>query len=158
MKPTQQMVLQTTHQSIRETAQTAYTTGTHQCAEAVVYAVCQNLAPDMPPSVLAAATGFSAGVGGARCMCGALSAGVICLGYFFGRSFPTTTTDPHSLKTLALAHELQAHFKDNYKVLCCHVHTKEGHTKESQANCAAFVGEVAAKTAEIILREQGVRQ
>ena len=141
---------------VRSDAQDAYTSGKFLCAEAVVYAVRANLDPDMPKEIIKVASGFPVGVGRAQCLCGTVSAGTICLGYFFGRTFPTTLTDPHSLKTIALAYELQDSFKEKHKALCCHVHMKgvdapNGHPEK----CAGFVGDMAEKTAEIIAREKG---
>jgi C_GCAxxG_C_C family probable redox protein len=89
-------------------------------------------------------------------MCGAVSGAVVALGYFFGRTTPTTPTDPKSTKTMELAFELQEAFRKNHKgVLCCHIHTKDMDmaSGEYKAQCVAFTGEMAAKTAEIIARE-----
>jgi len=132
-------------------AEDAYSGGL-QCAEAVVHAIRKNLAPQMPEALVSAASGFSVGVGGGGCLCGAVSGGVLALGYFFGRTFPTTITDPQSQKTIVLAHELQEAFKAKHSVLCCHVLTKglEIDSTEQRAYCAAFVGSAAAITAEII--------
>ncbi|MCL2171508.1 MAG: C-GCAxxG-C-C family protein, partial [Defluviitaleaceae bacterium] len=97
----------------------------------------------------AATSGFSVGVGGSSCLCGSISAAVVCLGYFFGRDFPSTMTDPKSLKSIALAYELQEKFKVKNQSLCCHFHKKE--------NCAELAGDAAELSAEIIAREFGIK-
>ena len=143
---------------IRADAQDVFKAGEYLCAEAVIHSIRLNIAPEMPKEIVSAASGFSIGVGGSQCMCSTVSAGVICLGYFFGRDFPTTITDPQSLKTITLAYELQESFKSKNKVLCCHVHNKgkDMQTGEHIERCATFVGDAAAKTAGIIAREFGL--
>jgi len=143
-------------EKIRFDAEEAFKTGGYLCAEAVVYSLRQNVAPQMPRELISAVTGFSVGVGGARCMCSTVSAAVLCLGYFFGRTFPTTITDPESQKTIKLAYELQESFKASHKVLCCHLHLKGKEVGEHAEQCAVFVGDMAAKTAEIVARELGL--
>jgi len=114
----------------------------------------------MPVEMIAAGSGFPIGVGRSKCMCGAVSGAVVCLGYFFGRTQPTTPTDPRSVKCMELANELQQSFRNNHKgVMCCHVHTKDMDmaSGEHKAQCVAFTGEMAAKTAEIVARELGLK-
>ena len=140
---------------IRSDAEQAFRAGELSCAEAVVHSIRLNIAPDMPKELIWAASGFAVGVGGSQCMCSTVSAAVICLGYFFGRDFPTTITDPQSLKTIGLAHELQESFKNKNKVLCCHIHNKGKDIGAGQhvQQCSGFVGDAASIVAEIIARE-----
>ena len=144
---------------IRYDAEEIYKAGDFLCAEAVVYSMRQNIDPNMPKELISVATGFAIGVGGSQCMCSTVSAGVLCLGYFFGRTFPTTITDPQSQKTIALAYELQEDFKVKHKVLCCHAHIKDRDIAKGEniEHCATFVGDMAAKTAEIVARELGLK-
>ena len=136
-------------------AEEACRTGEFCCSEAVVYSVRKNIDPGMPIEMVSSASGFATGVGGSKCMCGAVSGAVICLGYFFGRIQPTTITDPKSQKCMTLAYELQESFRKSHKVLCCHVHVKgmDMASSERKEQCAGFAGEMAAKTAEIAARE-----
>ena len=76
---------------------------------------------NIPKEAIAMASGFSVGIGGSKCVCGAVSGGIISLRYFFGRTDPK---DEQVNKTLELANELQQSFKDNHKVLCCKILTK----------------------------------
>jgi len=142
---------------VRFDAEEVFKSGKFLCAEAVLCSIAQNIAFDMPKEFAAAASGFSIGVGGSQCMCSCISAAVMSLGYFFGRDFPTTPTDPQSQKTLILAHELQASFKNKNKVLCCHIHNKGKNMEagEHLDHCALLVGDAAAMAAEIIARELG---
>ena len=143
---------------IRSDAEEAYKSGKYLCAESVIYSIRQNIAPEMPNEFISAASGFSIGVGGSQCMCGTVSAAVMCLGYFFGRDFPTTITDPQSQKTLVLAHELQESFKNKNKVLCCHIHNKgkDMDNGEHIEQCSALASDAAVIAAEIIAREFGL--
>lgn len=142
-------------EKVRTDAEEYFRQGGYYCSEAIVASVRDNIAPDMPESLVAAASGFPVGVGRSKCMCGAVSGGVISLGYVFGRVAPSSPADPKSVHTLALANELQQAFRDSHRVLCCSVQTKgmDMASGEHKAQCIAFTGEMAAKTAEIIARE-----
>jgi len=144
-------------ENVKNDAEELFRTGGFYCSEAVVAAIRKNLAPQMPQSLIASASGFPVGVGRSKCMCGAVSGAVICMGYFFGRVNPTNPQDPVSQNCLKLTNELQESFRKNHKgVLCCSVQTKgmDMASGEHKAQCIAFTGEMAAKVAEIILREQ----
>ncbi|MDR2518109.1 MAG: C-GCAxxG-C-C family protein [Spirochaetaceae bacterium] len=141
---------------VKHDAEEVFRIGGFYCSEAIISSVRKNIDPAMPEALISAGSGFPIGVGRAKCMCGAVSGAVVCLGYFFGRTTPTTPTDPKSAKTMELAFELQEAFRKQHKgVLCCHVHTKDMDmaSGEHKAQCVAFTGEMAAKTAEIIARE-----
>ena len=140
---------------VRQDAEEYFRSGGYYCSEAIVASVRDNLAPEMPDALIAAASGFPVGVGRSKCMCGAVSGGVISLGYVFGRTQPGSPADPASQRTLAAANELQQAFRDSHKVLCCSVHTRgmDMASGEHKAQCISFTGEMAAKTAEIIVRE-----
>jgi C_GCAxxG_C_C family probable redox protein len=143
----------------REEAERLFREGGFYCSEAVVASIRANIAPEMPEALIAAASGFPLGVGRSKCVCGAVSGGVIALGYFFGRSAPSTPEDLKSVNAIKLAGELQQNFRDAHKgVLCCHVHIKgmELGSKEHRTQCEGFTGEMTAKTAEIIARELNI--
>jgi len=139
-------------------AEEVFRIGGFYCSEAIVSSIRKNIDPDMPLALVKAASGFPIGVGRAKCMCGAVSGAVIALGYFFGRTDPTTPTDPNSQKCMELAYEVQDSFRKNHKTLCCHIHVKgmDLASGEHKQQCVAFTGEMAAKTAEIIARELGL--
>ncbi|MDR1705255.1 MAG: C-GCAxxG-C-C family protein [Clostridiales bacterium] len=146
-------------QKVKADAEELFRSGGFYCSEAIVSSIRANLAPEMPEGLVAAASGFPIGVGRSKCMCGAVSGAVICLGYLFGRTSPSSPQDPVSVKCLKLANELQESFRANHKgVLCCAVHTKgmDMASGEHKAQCVAFTGEMAAKAAEIAARELGL--
>ena len=147
-----------TAQNVKGDAEELFRSGRFFCSEAIVASIRKNIAPEMPLELIKSASGFPVGVGRSKCMCGAISGSIISLGYFFGRSSPSSPTDPKITKCLELANELQESFRNNHKgVLCCHIHTKDMDMAkgEHKSQCVAFTGEMAAKTAEIILRELG---
>jgi len=143
-------------QQVQADAEEIFRMGGFYCSEAIVSSIRKNIAPEMPSELIAAASGFPVGVGKSKCMCGAVSGAVIALGYFFGRTAPSTPTDPKSQKALDVAFELQQWFRDHHKgVLCCHIHIAgmDMGSMEHKAQCVKFTGEMAAKAAEIIARE-----
>lgn len=137
---------------IKSDAEALYRNGEFFCSEAIVYSIKNNFELDMPDEMVAMASGFPVGIGRSKCVCGAVSGGVMALGYFFGR---TKGGDPKVQNTLKLANELQESFKSNHKVLCCKVltHGMDMGSGEHKEQCIAFTGEIAEKTAEIIVRE-----
>ncbi len=127
------------------------------CSEAVMSSIRSNFDLDVPESVIAMASGFPVGIGRSKCLCGAVSGGVMALGLFFGR---TKQGDPKVEKNLAVAKELHDYFKvaNGKNALCCRILTKEfdmgqGEHKEQ---CIHYTGLVAEKVAGIVIREFGL--
>lgn len=141
---------------IKKDAEELYRKGEFFCSEAIVCSIRDNFEIDMPEEMIAMASGFPIGIGKSKCVCGAVSGGVMALGYFFGR---TKGGDPKVQNTLKLANELQQSFKDNHKVLCCKVLTNgmDMGSGEHKEQCIAFTGEIAEKAAEIIVRELNLK-
>ena len=138
--------------TINEEAEGLYLNGDYYCSEAIISTIRKHFDPDMPEQAIAMASGFPIGIGGSMCVCGAVSGGVMALGYFFGR---TTPKDSKVNKAMAMSKELHDYFQSKYKTLCCRVHC-DGMvlgSPEHMEQCAKFTGDVAAKTAEIIARE-----
>jgi len=155
------MVKEVNIKKVREDAEEIFRLGGFYCSEAIISSIRKNIDPDMPVELVSAGSGFPIGVGRSRCMCGAVSGAVVALGYFFGRTAPSTPTDPKSQKCLELANELQDSFRKNHQgVLCCHIHVKDLDVQngEHRPQCIAFTGEMAQKTAEIIVRELNLKQ
>lgn len=140
---------------VRADAEEIFRLGGFYCSEAVISSVRKNIDPDMPIEMVSTGSGFPIGVGRSKCMCGAVSGALVCLGYFFGRTNPSDTSDPKSKKCMELAYELQESFRKNHKVLCCHVHVKglDMANGEHRPQCIAYTGEMAQKVGEIIARE-----
>lgn len=137
---------------IKHDAEELFRKGDFYCSEAIVSSIKNNFELDMPDEMIAMASGFPIGIGKSKCVCGAVSGGILSIGYFFGR---TKGGDSKVQKTLELANELQESFRKNHGCLCCHVHTKgfDMALGEHKKQCVSFTGEVAEKAAEIIVRE-----
>lgn len=137
---------------VKMDAEEAYRVGDFFCSEAIVYSIRKNIDPDMPEALIAASSGFPVGVGKAKCICGAVSGGVMAISYFFGR---TKGGDKKVHKNLDLAYELQEEFRKNHKVLCCKIltHGMTMGAKDHKDQCVAFTGEIAEVAAKIIARE-----
>ena len=140
-------------QKIKKEAEELYRGGFF-CSEAVVSSIRDNFELDVPDTVIAMASGFPIGIGRSKCVCGAVSGGVMSLGLFFGR---TKQGDPKVEKNLQLANELHDYFKtsNGKNSLCCRVLTREFDmaSGEHKEQCIAFTGLVAEKVAQIIIRE-----
>ena len=127
------------------------------CSEAVVSSIRSNFEMDVPEEVIAMASGFPIGIGRSKCLCGAVSGGVMAIGLVFGR---TVQKDPQVEQTLALSKELHDWFKEanGKNALCCRILTKEFDmgAGEHKEQCIRFTGLVAGKVAEMIIREKGL--
>lgn len=127
------------------------------CSEAVVSSIRSNFEMDVPEEVIAMASGFPIGIGRSKCLCGAVSGGVMAIGLVFGR---TVQKDPQVEQTLALSKELHDWFKaaNGKNALCCRILTKEFDmgAGEHKEQCIRFTGLVAGKVAEMIIREKGL--
>jgi len=124
------------------------------CSEALISSIRSNFELDVPEEIISMASGFPVGIGHSKCLCGAVSGGVMALGLFFGR---TKQGDSKVEKNLEVAKELHDWFKEanGKNALCCRILTKgfdmsAGAHKEQ---CIHFTGMVAGKVAEIIVRE-----
>jgi C_GCAxxG_C_C family probable redox protein len=147
------MTNQVSVEQVRQNAEELFREGRFYCSEAVMASIVENFQLDIPREVIAMASGFPVGIGKSKCVCGAVSGGVMAIGLFFGRTEGSNPKDPLSVNTLTLANELQEYFKTNHKVLCCKILTKgmDMGSGEHKEQCIAFTGEIAAKTAELIL-------
>lgn len=127
------------------------------CSEAVVSSIRSNFEIDVPEEVIAMASGFPIGIGRSKCLCGAVSGGVMAIGLVFGR---TVQKDPQVEQTLLLSKELHDWFKEanGKNALCCRILTKEFDmgAGEHKEQCIRFTGLVAGKVAEMIIRKKGL--
>jgi C_GCAxxG_C_C family probable redox protein len=127
------------------------------CCEALMAAVRDNFELDVPPEVIAMASGMAVGAGRSGCMCGALNGGILALGMFFGRTKKNGPQDPKVLKCMELTNELHNWFKkaSEKSSVCCRVLTKEFDMSkgEHKEQCIRYTGLCAWKVADIIVRE-----
>ncbi len=138
---------------IKMTAEEYYRNGDFYCSEAIVKTIKDAFELPVPDTVIAMASGFPVGMGGAGCTCGAVIGGIMALGLFFGRTEPK---DKKISRIMDLSRELHDAFRFHHKRLCCRILTK-GMTLGSQEHmeqCITFTGEVAEEVSRIIVREQ----
>lgn len=137
---------------IREKAEAYYRKGDYYCSEAIIRTIKDEFNVDISDKIIAMASGFPVGIGGAGCTCGALNGGVMALGLFFGRE---AAKDPSVNHAMQLSKELHDDFKNAHKSTCCRVLTKNMAlgSEEHMQKCIALTGDVAQKAATIIIRE-----
>jgi C_GCAxxG_C_C family probable redox protein len=126
---------------------------THQllCAEAVLYVLNQGLRGGLEPkAAIRVASGFSEGISGAGCICGAFSGGLMAVGLFLGRQGANRWG---SGKLHKKSTELYDLFKSNFGSPCCRVLTKKlkDDDKALFKHCSSHTGEVAELAARFIL-------
>jgi C_GCAxxG_C_C family probable redox protein len=138
---------------VRGKAETHFRKGRFFCSEAVLRAIID--ASDMQDrrEIVALASGFATGMGGAGCSCGAVVGGMMALGLFFGRSTPG---DPKVRDCMEFAHELHDQFREKHNSICCRVLNKDlvQDSPEQIKMCVLRTGDAAELAAVIIAREQ----
>ncbi len=142
------LVPQLTAAEEAEFAAASYYESGYWCGESVVKAVNEALGHPMPPDVYKMASGFCEGLGGSRCICGALAGGVMATGMVVGRSRPTDEWEP----SYDAAGELRRRWiEDQDAETCDEVVTRIGgmHLPERWAHCALLVGRTARWVVEI---------
>ena len=134
---------------IRKIAEDYYRNGDFYCSEAVVKTIIDEFQIDVSEDVIKMASGFPVGMGGMGCTCGALTGGVMAIGFVYGRS---QGKDPKVNKAMELSAKLYQIFCERHKVSCCKVLTRgmEKGSPEHMEQCIAFTGEMAYEAAKII--------
>jgi C_GCAxxG_C_C family probable redox protein len=135
--------------SVGEKAFEYHKSGYH-CAEAVSKAVIEafgNESAKFNPNV---ATAFGGGVGRTKQeMCGALSGGIIAIGYLYGRSRP----DVDWTKASELAAKLKHRFVQEFGTTNCGSLLATFGPQENMMRCKRLSGEVAGMLAQILVDE-----
>ena len=119
----------------------------YHCAEAVSKAIIEAYDVDNGNYIPKAATAFGGGVGRTKQeICGALSGGIIALGYLFGRCEPETDwTDASDL-----AAKLKHQFVQKYGTTNCGALLATFGPQDNMMRCKQLSGEVADMLADII--------
>lgn len=117
----------------------------YSCAESVVMeAIEKGL---VPKELLPVATAFSGGMG-SGCLCGAISASQIVIGYLFGRD----NVNGNDVKARALAKQFIEEFKQSHPATCCRVLTRgmDMASPERKAHCTNMVNDCSKILEEMI--------
>lgn len=153
-------------------AQELFTSGRMLCAPAVLTALNQGLGGGLDQALLNnLSAGLVEGLGGAGCLCGAVSGACLGLGLFLGAGREGGRS---SRRVAAASHELHDAFKAARGSTCCRVLSKKvKHDKQAHfAQCAELSGLAAelacrallaqrpelAQTADLEYLRQGVKK
>ena len=139
-------------EAVRAKAEKHFKAGRFFCAESVLRSILDESGNKDHRDLVALASGFATGMGGAGCACGAVVGGIMAIGFFFGRATPG---DAKVFDCMKLAHELHDAFRDHHKAVCCRILNKglKHGSDEQQAMCALRTANAAEMAARIIQRE-----
>lgn len=135
----------------RQKAEEMYRSGQFLCSEAVFLVGNEFLGRPVPDETVRMASGFPVGIGMAKCVCGALSGGVMALGLKYGR----TSARAEMPGMFEAAKELHDRFKARRQHVCCSTLIKkfEFGSPEHLEQCIAITGEVAADVIDLLAAE-----
>jgi C_GCAxxG_C_C family probable redox protein len=124
------------------------------CTEAVFTALNQTLRGGLEPLMaLRLASGFTDGLAGSGCLCGAVSGGVLALGLFLGKTRPGILS---GRRVRSSTREFYRRFVEQAGSTCCRVLTKK--VKEDPKlhfrQCADLTGAAAEIAAQLILADR----
>ena len=128
----------------RAKAEEYFRKGDFFCSESVLTTINELLGEEMPPEMVKLASGFPVGIGKSKCLCGAVSGGVMALGLKYGRTEPGAEMPEGCFPANADLHD---YIKDEYGSTCCRVLTREFDnfdSPERAEHCIQITGEVAA--------------
>ena len=117
------------------------------CAEAVSKAIIETYGEGCRDEIIKVATAFGGGLGRTKQdICGALSGGILALGYLYGRSQPGADwTD-----AAELAANLRTQFLQAYGSTRCYSLLADFGPQENMIRCKQLSAQVAGMLAEII--------
>ena len=118
------------------------------CSEAILAAFNEICNLKLSNDVLKIATAFGTGFGGAKCVCGSLTAGQMVISLVQGRSDASESEEP----AFASAKRLHDEFKKEFKGTCCRILTKDviWGAPEHHKGCIQYVEGAVRITYQII--------
>ncbi len=121
------------------------------CAEAVSTAIVESCASKQERYTSKVATAFGGGFGGTKCeTCGALTGGMIALGWLFGRTEPGADKQ----KAYALATEFRNRFLDAFDATQCKAVLDAFGKQENLIKCKHMTGAAAGILFDILQAEK----
>jgi C_GCAxxG_C_C family probable redox protein len=91
------------------------------CSEAILQTYNKYLNLGLDEKALKMATGFGAGLGTAKCVCGSLTGAILVISALKGRVNPSE----NEKEVFELTKMLHDRFKDRFKATCCRVLTRD---------------------------------
>ncbi len=132
--------------------------GEFYCSEAVFTTINEILGQILPPETVKLASGFPVGIGQSKCLCGAVTGGVMALGLKYGRTTPGAEMPENSFSNSA---ELHDYIINTYGSTCCRVLTKDFDdfgSPERAEHCYQITGDVAAWVMERLIKDGSVEE
>ncbi|MBI5400220.1 C_GCAxxG_C_C family protein [Candidatus Saganbacteria bacterium] len=120
-------------EAVANIARQLYLEEGYSCSTSLLLAL-KKAGIDIPDSIILSVAGLRSGIGGAGCVCGALMASVLTVGYLYGK------TDEK--KASKLSANLHNKFKEQFKSTCCRVLTRkysDFKSLERKEHCAGLV-------------------
>jgi len=122
----------------QQEAESLYRTGKYHCAEAILEVIRKHFRPDLQENIVYMVSGFGGG-SGSGCICGAVSGATVAIGLVLQED---------KKGTARLTGELHKWFKQKHGVTCCRTIRSN-----NKIPCPVLTGEVAGKTAELLLNK-----
>ncbi|MBN1466003.1 C-GCAxxG-C-C family protein [candidate division KSB1 bacterium] len=125
----------------------------YNCAESILTAILEAFAEEIPRDVPRSASAFGGGIGGSHDgPCGALSGGVIAIGYLLGRAQP----GENLAAAKAIAAKFQQRHNDFYGTTNCRELLDKFGSQEDDRKCQEMVGKMAGVLARL-LQDHGLK-
>jgi len=125
--------------------------GGFNCAEAISTVIVEWRVSGRAAYITKAATAFGGGIGGSKCEnCGALTGGVIALGWLYGRTEPGADKQD----AYALATEFRNKFLDAFGSTQCKVILEAFGQQENLLKCKRMTGAAAGILFDILSEDQ----
>jgi C_GCAxxG_C_C family probable redox protein len=120
------------------------------CAEAILKAFMELYSKEPDPSITKFASGFGGGIGGSNCeACGALTGGIVALGWLFGRKDPSDDKQ----KVFSLSDEFRALFLKKFGAIDCGKLLDLLGEQENKLKCKKLTAEASGILYEILQKE-----
>lgn len=122
------------------------------CAEAILKSFVELYDKNAKPDITKFATGFGGGIGGSKCeICGALTGGIIAIGWLFGRKDPIDDKQ----KTYSLSDEFRNLFLKKFGSANCKMIQNLLGNQENSMKCKKLTADAAGILYEILHKKNG---
>jgi len=120
------------------------------CAESILKTFMELYSKEPDPGITKFATGFGGGIGGSHCeTCGALTGGIITLGWMFGRKDPSDDKQ----KVYSLSADFRNQFLKKFGSTNCQIILDMMEKQDIKMDCKKLTAETAGVLYEIIQKE-----